>query len=59
MLLVRCYIPCDTPANANMFRQIFGALQELKTKYSPDYVIYGGDYNVDMSRLQPTQTYCL
>ena len=45
MLLVTCYMPCDTPANADMFCQFSGALQELKTRYSSDYVIYGGDFN--------------
>ena len=46
MLLVSCYMPCDTLANADMFCQVLGALQELKTRYSPDYVIYGGDFKV-------------
>ena len=49
-------MPCDTPANADTFIQVLGTLQDLRIRFCPDYVVYGGDFNVDLSRLKSTQT---
>ena len=57
ILLISCYMPCDTPANADTFSQVLGAIQELRIRHCPDYVVYyGGDFNVELCRLQSTQT---
>ena len=55
ILLISCYKPCDTPANADTFSQVLGTLQELRIRYCPDYVVYGGDFNVDLQSTQNCQ----
>ena len=55
-VLITCfYMPCDSN-NCDGFSSTIGAFQALKAKHAPSYVICAGDFNVDLSRLQSTQT---
>ena len=48
-------MPCDSN-NCDGSSSTVGAFQTLKAKHAPSYVICAGDFNVDLSRLQSTQT---
>ena len=55
-VLITCfYMPCDSN-NCDGFSSTIGAFQALKANHAPSYVICTGDFNVDLSRLQSTQS---
>ena len=55
-VLIACFcMPCDSN-NCDGFSSTIGAFQALTAKHAPSYVICAGDFNVDLSRLQSTQT---
>ena len=49
-------MPCDSGCNCDSFNAVVGAFQSLRARYEPSYVICGGDFNVDLSRVQSSQT---
>ena len=55
-VIITCfYMPFDSN-NWDSFSLVTGAFQALKVKHTPSYIICAGDFNVDLSRLQSTQT---
>lgn len=53
-LVVNCYMPCDKGYRDNVsFPEFVDVLLEVRSlidKYDPNFVIYGGDFNTDLSR---------
>ena len=51
-------MPCDNSTNSDEYSQVLGTLLELRNRISPDYTVYGegGEFNVDLGRLQSMQT---
>ena len=48
-------MPCDSGGNCDSFNAVVGAFQSLRARYEPSYIICGGDFNVDLSRVQSSQ----
>ena len=49
-------MPCDSGGNCDSFNAVVGAFQSLRARCEPGYVICGGYFNVDLSRVQSSQT---
>ena len=50
------YMPCDSSNNCGSFNFAIRAFQTLRARYGPNYVICGGDFNVQISRSHSNQT---
>ena len=50
------YMPCDSSNNCGSFNSAIGAFQTLRARHGPNYVICGGDFNVQLSRSHSNQT---
>ena len=50
------YMSCDSGGNCDSFNAIVCAFQSLRARYEPGYVICIGDFTVDLSRVQSSQT---
>ena len=50
------YMPCDSSSNCDSFNSAFGTFQTLRARHGPNYVICGGDFNVQLSRLHSNQS---
>ena len=49
-------MPCDSSNNCDSFNSAIGAFQTLRARHGPNYVICGGDFNVQLSRSHSNQT---
>ena len=50
------YMPCDSSNNCDNLNSAFGAFQTLRARHGPNYVICGGDSNIQLSRSHSNQT---
>ena len=50
------YMPCDSSNNCDSFNSAIDAFQTLRARHGPNYVICGGDFNVQLSRSYSIQT---
>ena len=50
------YMSCDSSNNCDSFNSAIGAFQTLRARHGPNYVICGGDFNVQLSRSHSNQT---
>ena len=50
ILFISVYMPCDTYNNTDEFNSVPSVIQVLQAKYSPVYMICGGDFKTDLSR---------
>ena len=56
VLFIAVYMPTDLSCNIAEFNFVLSSIQALQNLYLPDFVIYGGDWNTDFSRLQSLHT---
>ena len=56
-VLFTCFhMTCDSSNNCDSLNSAFDAFQTLRARHGPNYVICGGDFNVQLSRLHSNQT---
>ena len=56
-VLFTCFhMPCDSSNKCDSLNSAFDAFQTLRARHGPNYVICGGDSNVQLSRLYSNQT---
>ena len=59
ILFIAVYMPTDNSCNIAEFNFVLSSIQALQQLFVPNYVIYGGDWNTDFSRLQSLHTIAL
>ncbi len=59
VMFVSIYMPCDLRANSIEYRNILSIIEALQCKHNPVYIICGGDYNTDFSRVVSSHTCAL
>ena len=63
VLIASVYMPCDDRSTINEYNFVLSCIEAAEQKYKPTYVIVGGDYNTDLSRVnslhtKSLQTFC-
>ena len=58
ILFVCVYMPCDSK-DLDQFNFELGIIQGLIASLSPNFIVCGGDFNTDLSRIHSTQTIAL
>ena len=56
VLIASVYIPCDDSSTMNEYNFVLSCIEAAEQKYKPSYVIVGGDYNTDLSRVNSLYT---
>ena len=49
-------MPCDDRPTINEYNVVLSCIEAAEQKYKPTYVIVGGDYNTDLSRVNSLHT---
>ena len=56
VLIASVYMPCDDHSTINEYNFVLSCIEAAEQKYKPTYVIVGGDYNTDLSRVNSLHT---